>query len=206
MTDQKFNRLTALIRVPKTGSTSLIGSLQEVGINEKKSTTKELNELWVINNEQIYDIKPVDLEKHYVFATIRNPLTRFISGWRFCLRMKWIPEGLTPLDLLKTIRNGQESTLSREIYFHVVMPQSRWLFADGKLLCDNIIKFEQLGDIQHLVKYLGVDNFQLSHLKNSKNKYSTHPGTDCYYMIKYPRLSKLHRKVFEEDWHRLPYE
>lgn len=202
-----MNQLAAFIRIPKTGSSSIIAGFEKRDIKLSGSKSEIRNELWVINNATFRTIQPSDLLDHYTFATIRNPLSRFFSGWRFCLRMKWIPKNMDPMELLRVIRRKDWEKYPPGLFYHVVIPQSRWIFRENVLICDNILKFEDLeADSVFIGKLLGLKNFSIPHIKNSRNQSELHPGTDAYYTIKFPNLRKVHRNIFAEDWERLGYE
>lgn len=201
-----LNRLVAFIRIPKTGSSSILQGLENHGIPNIASKTTTKDRVWVINNSQLESLNSRMLSDHYTFAVIRDPLERFISGWKFCLRMNWISDNVSPMDILQAIDKKEMGRYQRGVYFHVAVPQCRWLFNGDDLLCDNIIKFENLEkDVSYLTKQLGVPNFKMPHLKNSRNQHQKHPGTNEYYILKYPKLREFHKSVFEEDWKRLPY-
>lgn len=202
----QFNRPVAYIRIPKTGSTSIIASLHNIGIPSRMYYTKGLDHMWVIEYKQINDIAPEQMREHYVFTTVRNPLDRFLSGWRFCLRQQWIPHDMSPMDLLQAIHKEGKQAFNYNVFLHVIKPQSRWIFKNGNMICNNIIRFEQFSeDIKHIIGYLGVKDLKIEHKKNNRDDCDKHPGTNDYYLIKHPHLRSLHHKVFEEDWRRLSY-
>jgi len=207
MVEQKFNRLVAFSRVPKTGSSSIVDGLEDIGITIRGNPVLSKKAIWVVNGNQVNRVGAPGIEEHYCFATIRNPLTRFLSGWRFCLKMEWLGPDCTPIDLLEMVKKDDRNTMPYMVYYHVAKAQCRWLFSDGKFICNNIIKYENLvPDTLQIMKILGISNFQMGHKKNSRDDNSLTPGTNEFYLLKYPELKWMHRQVFEEDWRRLSYD
>ena len=203
--DCRFNQLVAYLRIPKTGSSSLIKAVEQTGIKIAHYQTSGRKAFWVINNDQIAEITPNQLKNYHVIATIRNPLSRFMSGWRFCLHMGWIPPHMNPLEFLQAICDKKTAAFTQGVFYHVIMPQSDWLFHDDQLICDNIIQMESFeSDLQYTMRYLGLSDIIIGHEKNSANdpKYCT----NAFYFTKYPDLIDLHREVFEQDWRKLPYD
>ena len=168
---------------------------RDIRINQ--SPTTSINQIFWIGPYQFDETDPTVLKNYFVISTIRNPLDRFISGWKYCVLRGKLNVG--PITFLKMLQDGHQ--FNDFVRVHLALPQTHYLYRDGQLLADSIIQMEKYSKIVPLMAELGLPDFPVLEL----NVNQTDPRPTQHFIDEYPELVSLHYQVFKADWDLLPY-
>ena len=109
---------------------------------------------------KIMNMTPKKWDEYFIFAFIRNPYDRIVSGWNYCNRDN------IPFNEYINITYGQYSY----DYWHIYMPQSRHIIGNnGKININFIGKFENMeNDLKDVLKQIGFK--YVIHIPFKKNE------------------------------------
>lgn len=127
--------------------------------NKPMCANKNMSSAKYIKNPKIQKAIGINLEEYIYFSFVRNPYTRFISGWRFIVECGDINK---ELDLMTVIRN--KDSLNGTAYNHIFMTQKEYL--DDYIL-DNVGKYEDIETDLALI--LNEYNFEIKHIAEKRN-------------------------------------
>ena len=178
-----------LIDVPKTASTSLnyfflplldYGDLfsypyyRVEGLNTKATPTS--CDLRHTTYENLLNSYPI-IETYFKFAFVRNPWSRMVSWYEFCLRLP-----LRPRSTMISPSSNKFRPISFDTFLntHDHCPQLDWVSLNGVISLDFVGKFENLiNDFNHICEKLSIPNPTLPHEnKSSYQHYSTYYTED----------------------------
>jgi hypothetical protein len=176
-----FKHKFIFIHIPKTGGTSVTHALQDFTEDKITFTTSPYNILnedgrqgFTIHNsvyrnfenpdlymhasiEDLYNQMGSDIFSFYLFTVVRNPFDRAISQTSFVNGVTTVPIPLQNFSMPK--------------------PQLDYLKLNGKIIVNNVIRFENLQlDFDKICKDIGLPNLTLNHKRKSKE-----PGYKQYY-------------------------
>jgi len=129
---------------------------------------------WYARDRQVRD--------YFVFAVVRNPWDRFISGWKYLAKTSNRPLN----EIFENLpRKGHD-------YRHLVRPQLDTLVdRDGKFVPDFVIRYEKLSEgFDEVCRRLGV-RLSLPHLNSGSH--------DPYWTYYQDRTRELVQKLFAKD-------
>jgi hypothetical protein len=164
------------VRIPKTGSTSMLRALEDVGgvnIYHEENLGHHFEHVQEIDYIQ-QGLAAVQRslwgedrwEECFTFAFVRNPWDRCVSNWKYLLSKREFKQYL----------NKARSAIKKKQPFHDrlrwhALPQFRHLVDDnGEYLVDFVGRFENMEqDFAYICSQLGVENIQLPHVNKTKH-------------------------------------
>jgi Sulfotransferase family len=130
------------VRQRKCASTSIVRAfgLEPESSDGKFSSQGVLSPSWRKQRE-LY-------QRYLVFAVVRNPWDRFVSGWRYC-------NSTRERSLVEVLR---DPPASGHDYRHLTRPQHATLLGDGgELIVDRVVRFEHLQeDFDEVCRTVGM--------------------------------------------------
>jgi hypothetical protein len=145
---------------------------------------------WSAFNDGVLSEKPLpwsDVQKHYadyfVFASVRNPWDRFVSGWKYCPSTR-------DRDIVDVLTNLPDAGHD---YRHVTRLQVNTLYEpDGKPVFDALIRFEHLqSDCDQVFQAIGKPLLKLPHINATPRKH--------YSKYFSPEALRLFSRHFQKD-------
>jgi hypothetical protein len=190
------NKKCIFIHIPKTAGTSIEHFLRENGKNE-------LSLIGVLNKRSMHHYTSVEIKKnmpycfntYYKFSIVRNPYERLLSEYY------WTPiinVGYKYGKSLDHFLNYVEHVVKKKLYFvHInndhFIPQFLFLYNNGKLLVDQLFKYEDLEWVgEYLKKKLSIKNDILVLNKTNEN-IKKMKWND----VQKERIYKLYKRDFE---------
>lgn len=177
------------LRIPRTGSTSLITALGNTIVPRGK------NQQLLDDHINLFDSMthvPED-EKYLSFTIVRNPYTRAVSSWKFLQKNeKHMYVHLRDSTLESMLRNPP--TLPGPAY-HFTATQKSLMCVNGECKIQRILRFENL---QEEIERL-FDEFEI------KAKFPHTNQTDSSDYELSPVEKKLIEQFFKEDFEFLSY-
>ena len=168
----EFNNIS-FIRVPKTGSSSIIRCWSQqlkngqprhkpnrfMLTNKSGYAKKHFNGICrhkifyyaAVNNLNILELQnelfKIKENKIFTFGFVRNPWDRAVSSWKFCMKKKYIPE-MSFVDFcryLKNINIEPKNGIAENLFIYHAAPQYNFLICEKEnLKTDFIGRFENL--------------------------------------------------------------
>lgn len=135
---------------------------------------------------------------YFSFAVVRNPWDRFVSGCKFCNSTKDRPLEDILCNLPMPYTNSTGTNIDHD-WFHITMTQHEFLYRDGKLIVDYLIRFENLQEGFDVVcDRIGKPRMKLPHEN----------ATDHYHYEKYftPEALEMFNNHFQMDIRTFGYE
>lgn len=172
------------------------------GVNNYYSGSKELIDMTTLNEER--------WNKAFKFTFVRNPYTRFISGWNFILSSPTISKNLIDNDTYEKFENleyfiNNRNELSDKAYNHIFLSQYDQIINNNSINDMNFIgKQENLKeDLKIILNKIGFS--ELIHDKNiniNKNKLDYN-----YYKTYYTQfIFDFVNEHFDKDFLEFNYE
>lgn len=157
-------------------------------------TIKEMSSAKYIRDLEVQRVLGIiNLNEFIFFSFVRNPYTRFISGWKFIVEKGHIPSEMT---LIKIIKNKEG--LSGIPYNHMFMTQMQYL--NGYPL-DNVGKYEEIEDDLSLI--LKEYGFTINHIPSKKNVTSEYGDYKKFYTQEILNFVNVY---FHEDFINFGYD
>lgn len=142
----------------------------------------------------IMDLSQEELKEYRFFTFVRNPYSRFISGFEFMKQKGYIPKDISFDDFIKT-----ENTCDGLVYNHLFCSQCEhmkgWDF-------DEIGQFESIES--DLICILRSYGFNVIHLPSKKNE--TIYSIGAMELMNNPTFIEYINSKFSEDFIRFGYE
>ena len=198
------------IRMPKTGSSSLVEELGKHGLlylNNEQSirfyfpqsgfvSFGPLSYESILNKGLISDAFH---SRAHFFTTVRNPFARTVSAYCYYKRRNWLDDN-TSFDAftegIKTITFNKVDPVYNTFKGHLI-PQNMFLYCNGKRLVNHLIRLESFDtDIKSLELLMDV-SISLPHLNKSV--------FDDYRNYYSPRSISNVLSVYEKDFELLGY-
>lgn len=178
------------VHIPKTGGTSIIDAFDKTWYGDQ-------DELFLLGGNTSPDVDWVEYEKKYkdylVFSVIRNPLDRFVSGWKYCSTTK-------NKSLSEVLENLPTFDENRHDFDHLTRTQCDVIYRENKLITNHLLKFETLqSDFDKLCDLINKPRVTLKKLNNTDHDdYSTY--------FKCDQIKRIFKSKYKEDVEKLGYE
>jgi hypothetical protein len=132
---------------------------------------------------------------YFIFATVRNPWDRFISGWHHLAKYRKIQDIHQLLLDLPSKYDSWRGSPERNAYQHMVQPQLASMVENGVLIPKFIIRFENLEeDYRELCSIIGKPYQKLEHLNRSPL-----PNKKSYWEYYDDEAVEIVYNIFKED-------
>ncbi|MBK3518813.1 sulfotransferase family 2 domain-containing protein [Carboxylicivirga marina] len=179
------------IRIPKTGSTSLVNVLKGQGLlylNNEKAINfyfpqKGFVSFGPLSYEYLLNKGMISQSYHenmHVFTTVRNPFARTVSTFFYYKKIGWLNQNMSfdaYTDYIKRIELNELDNFYDSFRGHI-FPQYKFLFCNGERFVHHTMRLESINtDIRELESMMNF-NLHLPHLNKSvfedyRNLYSS---------------------------------
>jgi hypothetical protein len=130
----------------------------------------------------------------FVFSIVRNPWDRFLS----LSRIPRYRKKLTMDQFIEKVRVGQE----KHYHGRLCWPQTEWLFINGKMAADNIMRFERLDqDFPRIMKIVGI-GAELPHFNNSYRDSERPKYREAFTPSQADQIADIYRKDIDAFGYR----
>ena len=168
-----LTRKYVFLATARCASTSCYEDLKNISIKNNENFITHANEmpdLYHMGLSEFLENYP-QFKNYYIFATVRNPTSRFISSWKEFRKgghIKWSYDMTDFNNIDEFIDNFENTDCKFSIHF---TPQYFQLCSFGNRFVDKILYFESLSDdFANLTKFLYGKYYYLSSLIRSTSK------------------------------------
>lgn len=204
MVSVNFEKKIIYIHIPKTAGSYIQETLLRYynffpyngctfELGKSMCSKRNMSSAKYIRDPRIQHAIGINIDEYIFFSFVRNPYTRFISGWKFIVEYGDISK---ELDLNTVIRNRE--SLKGSAYNHIFMTQKEYL--DGHNF-DNIGKYEDIEiDLSLILNEYGFDTI---HKKVKRNVTSNYGSYKEYFTQEILDFVNIH---FDSDFSMFGYE
>jgi hypothetical protein len=115
---------------------------------------------------------------YFRFSVVRNPWDKFVSGWKWCKSTK----DRTITDVLRNLPKKIEHPITPDDnhdYYHVTVTQEQFLYDNGKLIVDYLIRFEALQEgFDKVCEIIGMPKMIMPCVNQTEHKHYREYFTD----------------------------